>query len=618
MKLGLELALILSSTLAPALAQDTPAAVVAGTVPFEMQVLTTGLEGPWELTWGPDDQLWVTERTAGRIDRIDPATGSKTTLIDLAEVYAPGGQDGLLGLALHPDLLRGTGNDYVYAAYTYIDEARGADPVVTDPQSPYRFLYTKIVRLTYDPATNTLGDPLELIAGLPASNDHNSGRLKIGPDARLYYTIGDGGKDQLGNWCIPIEAQRLPTPDELAANDFIAYQGKSLRLNLDGTIPADNPSIDGVVSHVFTYGHRNMQGIDFAPDGTLYASEQGPKTDDEVNILVHGGNFGWPHVAGFRDDQAYQYARWKDAATPCEQLEFSDITIDPSVPVENETAWTPPMQDPLATLFTVPGDWDFTDPVCQGIDFICWPTVAASSIEAYMPEGGGIPGWDKSLLVTTLKRGSIYRLPLAPDGKSLRGPIERYFQSEDRFRDMALSPDSQTLYVATDPGGLAEAIAGGTTTTMQHPGAILAFTYAANATSASTPAPDAMAPPSGDTVAAAGLPPTFTAAQAERGKTAYSANCVSCHGQNLVSATYGTPLAGPYFAAQWNGKSVGDLYRKAHDTMPPSRPGTLPAAAYADMLAYILATNGLAAGDTELPPDPSALDAMTITVDAAP
>ena len=109
--------------------------------------------------------------------------------------------------------------------------------------------------------------------------------------------------------------------------------------------------------HVFTYGHRNMQGIDFAPNGTLYASEQGPKTDDEVNILVAGGNYGWPHVAGFRDDQAYQYARWADATTPCEQLQFSDITIDPSVPVEDETAYTAEIEEPLATMFTVPSDW---------------------------------------------------------------------------------------------------------------------------------------------------------------------------------------------------------------------------------------------------------------------
>ncbi|MEO5807455.1 glucose/sorbosone family PQQ-dependent dehydrogenase [Devosia sp.] len=614
MKHQIALALTLLSMAVPVLAQDTPDAVVAGTVPFEMKVLTSGLEGPWELTWGPDNYLWVTERTGGRIDRINPVDGSKTTLIDIDDVSAPGGQDGLLGLALHPDLLKGVGSDYVFTAYTYVDKARGADPVVTDPASPYRFLYTKIVRLTYDTASNTLKDPVELIAGLPASNDHNSGRMKIGPDGKLYYTIGDGGKDQLGNWCIPIEAQRLPTAAELTAKDYIAYQGKSLRLELDGSIPADNPQIGGVVSHVFTYGHRNMQGIDFAPDGTLYASEQGPKTDDEVNILVPGGNYGWPHVAGFRDDRAYQYARWKDAMTPCEQLQFSDITVDPSVPVENETSWTELMQAPLATLFTVPSDWNFTDPTCNGVDFICWPTVAASSIETYMPKSGGIPGWENSLIVTTLKRGSIYVLPLAADGKTLRGPIARYFQSENRFRDTAFSPDKKTLYVATDPGGLAEALKGGTTTTMQNPGSILVFSYTGKAATATAPEADATVATAD--IAATGTPPVFTEAQADRGKIAYSSNCVSCHGQNLISATYGTPLAGPYFTAHWSGKSVGALYRKAHDTMPPSRPATLPTSDYADIVAYILSVNGVAAGAAEMPADPAALDGMTIPASA--
>jgi PQQ-dependent dehydrogenase (s-GDH family) len=483
MKRHVALVIALLSMAVPVLAQQTPDAVVAGTVPFEMKVVTTGLDGPWELTWGPDDYLWVTERSAGRILRINPADGSKTTLIDIADVSAPGGQDGLLGLALHPDLL--TGSSFVYTAYTYIDQARGAYPLVTDPDSPHRFLYTKIVRLTYDPATGTLTDPVDLIVGLPASSDHNSGRLKIGPDGKLYYTIGDGGKNQLGNRCQPVEAQRLPTTGELEAEDYIAYQGKSLRLNLDGTIPDDNPMIRSVVSHIFTYGHRNMQGIDFAPDGTLYASEQGPKSDDEVNVLLSGGNFGWPHVAGFRDDKAYQYARWKDAATPCQQLQFSDLVIDPSVPRADETSWTDPMQAPLATLFTVPSDWNFSDPACKGMDFICWPTVAASSIQTYMPATGGIPGWENSLIVTTLKRGSIYRLPLADDGKSLRGPVERYFQSENRFRDVALSPDSKTLYVATDPGGLAEALTGGATNRLQNPGSILAFTYSGDAATGS-------------------------------------------------------------------------------------------------------------------------------------
>ena len=130
--------------------------------------------------------------------------------------------------------------------------------------------------------------------------------MKIGPDRKLYYTIGDQGNDQLGNYCVPIESQRLPTQAEIQAKNYAAYVGKSLRLNLDGSIPNDNPEIAGVRSHVFTYGHRNPQGIDFGPDGTLYESEHGPKTDDEINILKAGANYGWPHVAGMKDGKAYR------------------------------------------------------------------------------------------------------------------------------------------------------------------------------------------------------------------------------------------------------------------------------------------------------------------------
>jgi PQQ-dependent dehydrogenase (s-GDH family) len=598
----------------PALAQDTPDAAVPGTKQFEQKVLTDGLEGPWEITMGPDGWLWVTERTGGKITRVNPADGTKQVAIKIDEVSAPGGQDGLMGMALDPGLLQGTGNDYVYASYTYVDKSLGGIPWVADQFSPYHDLWVKIVRLTYNEADGTLGDEKTLIDAMPAKNDHNSGRLKFGPDSKLYYTIGDGGKDQLGNWCIPIEAQRLPTADEMAADDYMAYQGKSLRLNLDGTIPDDNPEIGGVRSHIFTYGHRNPQGIDFGPDGTLYSSEQGPKTDDEINILKGGENYGWPHIAGYQDDKAYQYARWADATTPCAQLTFSDIKIDPSVPVEDETSWPEPFIEPIATLFTVPSDWNFQDPACNGIDFICWPTVAASSMQAYFPEADeGIPGWEHSLLVTTLKRGSIYRIPLSEDGQTVSGPIERYFQSENRLRDMALSEDMKTLYIATDVSGLVGTMDGGAGTTLKNPGAILTYTYTGEGdgtVAASDSEPEAVE--TTDVTVVEGAPVTFTADQAASGKTAYDANCVSCHGPDLISANYGPPLAGPYFAGKWPGQSVGALYTHTHDRMPPSRPGELGDDTYADLVAYILQVNGVAAGDTALPTDIDQLNQMVI------
>ncbi len=461
----------------PLLAQESPASAVDGKVPFTQSVLISDLKGPWEITWGPDDMLWVTERTAGRIIRVNPKDGSKQTAIEIAEAVTNSGQDGILGLALDPGLLKGTGHDFIYTAYTYSDPVRPAVRTRPDPKDPFQHIYTKIIRLTFDPAKGTLSDPMTVIDGLPAGSDHNSGRMKIGPDGKIYYTIGDQGNDQLANFCIPIQAQRLPTADEMAAKDYFAYQGKSLRLNLDGSVPDDNPMLNGVRSHIFTYGHRNMQGIGFGPDGTLYASEQGPKTDDEVNILRPGGNYGWPHVAGYRDDKAYQYARWLDASTPCASLKFSDLAIDPSVPREDETAWTGEFTPPIATLFTVPSDWNFADPTCDGGYYICWPTVAASSIEAYRPTDGGIAGFDNALLVTTLKRGSIYRIPLSADGLTRVGPIERYFHTQNRYRDTAISPDHRTIYVATDPGGMTEGMSGGITDKLANRGAILVFTY---------------------------------------------------------------------------------------------------------------------------------------------
>jgi PQQ-dependent dehydrogenase (s-GDH family) len=578
------------------IAQDGPETVVRGTKQFRQSELVTGLAGPFEVTWGADNMLWVTERTGKRITRVNPATGEKRVAITIDEVLAPGGQDGLMGLAL--DLP----NNVVYTGYTYTDKS--LPPHLTRAEtSPYRYLYTKIVRLTYDPKTQTLGNPVTLVAGLPAGNDHQAGRMKIGPDRKLYYTIGDQGNDQLGNYCVPIEAQRLPTQSELQAKNYASYVGKSLRLNLDGSIPDDNPQIEGVRSHVFTYGHRNPQGIDFGPDGTLYESEHGPKTDDEINILKGGANYGWPHVAGLKDNKAYEYARWAESTTPCAQLKFSDLAIAPTVPREPESAFTKPFSEPIATMFTVPTGYNFSDPVCKGIDYICWPTVGVSSIEYYgSPRTNGIPGWEKVLLLTTLKRGSLYVVALSPDGQRVSGPFSRYFQSDNRYRDTAVSPDGKTIYVATDPAGLAEAMAGGTTRTMTNKGSILAFTYVGEGTGAAvepqrtTTAAPAKPMPS-VAAGAAGAPPQYTAAQAAAGKTAFDADCAVCHGNTLTNGTMAPPLAGESFRTLWAGRPVRALYDSAK-MMPPANPGSLPEATYANLVAYILQMNDYAAGET--------------------
>ena len=608
--------LVLAAT-APA--QLGPESVTRGLKRFQKRVLVSGLEGPWELAWGPDNWLWVTERTGKRITRIDPETGTRRTAITIEEVSAPGGQDGLLGMTFHPELLKGTGKDYVYVAYTYVDRQKGADPQVPDSASPYRYLYGKIVRLRYDAASQTLTDPTDVLTGLPAGDDHNGGRLKFGPGNKLYFTTGDQGHNQFGNFCLPIESQRLPTRQEIAARDYASYVGKTLRINLDGSIPADNPKLSGVVSHVYTYGHRNPQGLDPAANGVLYSSEHGPKTDDEINILTAGGNYGWPHVAGFRDDQAYVYARWADSRTPCRELTYDDLAIPASVPQEPESAFRKRFVNPLATMFTVPNGFNFANPACAGADFICWPTVGVSSVEYYEAKGSGIPGWDRVLLVSTLKRGSLYVLPLTPDGRKAAGRFSRYFQSENRFRDTAVSPDGRTIYIATDPGGVAEGRHGGVVSKMENPGAILAFTYVGEGApgAESLPAgPVSAAKPPAEAAAAApitgGVPPRFTAAQSARGRTVYNTTCAVCHGSTLTNGAYGTPLAGQYFKTKWSHQSAGALLERTRKTMPPAAPGSLPADTYADVVAYILEVNGFQPGDTPLKPGGEGLDKMVL------
>ena len=595
-------------------AQDSPASVTRGTKQFDKRVVISGLAGPWEITWGPDSMLWVTERTGKRISRVNPVTGEQMVAITIAEVSAPGGQDGLLGLALHPKLLKG--ENFIYAAYTYVDKAKGAVPSVTDPESRYRYLYSKIVRFAYNATDGKLSNPVDVITGLPSGNDHNAGRLKIGPDEKLYFTIGDRGHNQLGNFCQPIESQRLATKNEVNGRKYAAYVGKSLRINLDGSVPKDNPTIAGVVSHIFTYGHRNPQGIDFGPDGTLYSSEQGPKTDDEINILKPGSNYGWPNVAGMKDNKSYQYARWAESKTPCSKLKFSDLEIEATVPRNAESEFKQPIFEPIATMFTVPTGFNFHDPACKGVDYICWPTVGASSIEHYQSGSNGIPGWDRVLFVTTLKRGSLYVLPLTANGQAAAGKMSRYFQSENRYRDTALNPDGKTIYIATDFSGLAESRGGGVTTKMENPGAILAFTYTGEGAGSETNKPaltsQSASPHNEQPSAAPGMAPQFTARQALVGKTAYESNCAVCHGNTMTNGTFGTPLAGEYFKGAWSGKTVRAFYDRAQQTMPPAAPSSLSKDNYANIVAYILEVNGYKATGTALGADDPSLDKMTI------
>jgi PQQ-dependent dehydrogenase (s-GDH family) len=435
---------------------------------FALRVVTLGLEAPWEIAWGPDNRLWITERIGKRVIRVDPSTGSKSTALEVADAYQAAGQDGVLGMALDPRLGHASGADYVYLAYTY-----DADPSAAIDRR------AKLVRYTYDSSSQTLGSPLTLIEGMPGSSDHNSGRLAYGPDDHLYYTIGDQGRNQFDGTCFEIRAQYLPTQSEVDQRDWSAYQGKILRLELDGSIPADNPILGGVRSHIYSYGHRNAQGIVFAPDGKLYADEQGPKTDDEINWIRAGKNYGWPQVAGYQDDKAYVYGNWSASSPqPCTDLTFSDYGWPASVPETRESEWSSPdFTPPLMTFYTVEDGYNFMDPACAGIEFICWPTIAPSSLDLYVAGNDGLQTWGTSLLLTSLKKGSVFRVHLSADGQSTVGAATELFKTTNRYRDLAIAPDKRTFYVITDSDGSTSGPTSGSTQQLDHLGAILEFSY---------------------------------------------------------------------------------------------------------------------------------------------
>lgn len=218
---------------------------------FDATVITTGLEVPWDMTWGPDSMIWLSER-GGRISRVDPKTGKRTTVGEVSGVVARG-ESGLMGIALHPDFPR---EPWVYAMHTY--SAGG--------------LYNRLVRLRWN--GSTFDTQQMLLDAIPGGYIHDGSRIAVGPDRLLYITTGDGGNSS-------------------NAQDSTVLAGKTLRLDLNGRRAPDNP----FNSPVWSWGHRNSQGIVFH-NGLLYETEHGPGENDEVNLIRRGANYGWPNQAG--------------------------------------------------------------------------------------------------------------------------------------------------------------------------------------------------------------------------------------------------------------------------------------------------------------------------------
>lgn len=413
---------------------------------FTMTTLASNLNFPYDLVYGPDNNIWVTERVGGRVNIINPATGVKTTLLTLGRnMVQSAGQDGLMGIAIHPQF--NSTKKFVYIAYTY----QSVSSTVRK---------TKIERYTYTVGTGknpktTLGSPVTVIDNIPGSDDHNSGRLAIGPDMKLYYTIGDMGAGQGANLSRTQNAQNLNV-----------YEGKILRLNLEliagSWIPADNPftNTSGAKTAVYSYGHRNAQGLvwgNVAGNNILYSTEHGPFSDDEVNIIEAGRNYGWPKVPGFCDGN--YNGRW---------------IAGMNVGIEQDNCVLLTEKEPIKSMFPVVNPPDSTT------SFLTWPTIAPSGTDFY--SSSAIPGWRNSLLIACLKSGRVYRLKLNDvDGQTIVGDTVSYFRNLGRFRDICFSPDGTKIYVCTDNSGSTSVPTGGYTSTPPNGGKILVFTYTGSA-----------------------------------------------------------------------------------------------------------------------------------------
>ncbi|MDX2047843.1 MAG: PQQ-dependent sugar dehydrogenase [Chitinophagaceae bacterium] len=463
------------------------------TGPVEINILPSGtgndyrLAHPYEILYGPDNYLYITEKI-GRVIRVNPTTGIRQIILDhtsntYVTVSRNGGgwatsvgQDGMMGMALHPNFSLGTGQDSIFIAYTY---AAGN---------------LRISRFRYNGGGSpSLSGETILIQGIPANNDHSSGRLIIGGDNKLYYSCGDMGYNQFGNRCNEIRSQKLPSGADISSNNYSRYSGKILRINFDGSIPSDNPSFAGVQSHIFSIGHRNPQGLvwqknanngatypTLTPGGKLFSSEQGPRTDDEINVIESGKNYGWPYISGDLDNTNYQYIIWA-TSSQCGSTTYDEDNVPPGAMVrdENDTILTN-FQPPLKSLYTVctPLPISACDAAATN-NMMKYPTIAASSIDFYnLNSGAGIPGWYPSLLVTTLKRGVMLRYKLDAPMDSIVGDSIPYFRTTNRYRDIAMNASGLKIYLITDSIGTTSGpTAGSGTTSLANPGSILEYTY---------------------------------------------------------------------------------------------------------------------------------------------
>ena len=358
MKKLFTLSFILIISIAPLFSQTTT--INLGTTNVEAKNIYTSAGLPWELKYGPGDSLWMTTRD-GNVFRIHPETGLSTLLLNHSANVAQSGESGMLGMAFHPEF---TGNPFVYIVYTYLDAGN---------------IKERLSRFTY--ANNALSNETVLLQNITGNTTHDGSRLLVLPDNTIIMTTGD--------------AQNLSSPQNI--NNL---SGKILRLNLDGSIPLDNPTAG---SYVYTLGHRNGQGLMLHPNGKIYETEHGPDSNDEFQIIEAGRNYGWPNVVGFCDN---------------------DIAGETVFCTANN------VKEPLASWNVIPGGtWAPNDLIWYG--------------------SAAIPEFQNTILVTFLKTNKIRRIQLNAAGSAITGQTDFFVNQWGRLRDITTAPNGD-IFLATN------------------------------------------------------------------------------------------------------------------------------------------------------------------------
>ncbi|WP_340119605.1 PQQ-dependent sugar dehydrogenase [Pelagibius sp. 7325] len=360
-------ACLLTLAAVPAAAQD--AVQSSEQADFRSVTLARGLDHPWGMAFLPangpgDGGILITER-AGQLRLFKDGALQREPIAGVPEVAARG-QGGLLDIALHPDFAT---NGLLYLAYAGADGNQAG---------------TEVARARFD---GSALDDLEVIFRAQPKTPgaaHYGGRIAFGPDGKLYVTLGDRRNYMA-------EAQKLSS-----------HLGGVLRLNDDGSVPDDNPFTGrpDALPAIFTYGHRNVQGIAVHPEsGAIWTHEHGPRGGDEVNVLQAGANYGWPEIT---------------------------YGIDYSGAIISEETEAPGMTQPV----------------------VYWvPSIAPSGMAFY--QGEAFPQWRGDLFVGALAGRHLRRLEL--DGDQVTGQEELLADLGERIRDVRSGPDG-FLYLLTDSG----------------------------------------------------------------------------------------------------------------------------------------------------------------------